>query len=122
MLGESDIETCQRILHQGKHSQMTNFEVRMVAEVKLYWIIYKQCCNAQIDRLATQTALSAWKQESTALFGLSELPAHPAMLTFEQMSQDRTSSKWATISLNCFQPPTPSDQPTIEYGNHPSQS
>lgn len=40
----------------------------MVAEVRLYWIIYKQCMEIADER-ATEASLSVWKQEWAELFG-----------------------------------------------------
>lgn len=47
---------------------VTNYEARMTAEVKLYWIIYQQCCGRQVDLNETKLALQGWQQEWAALF------------------------------------------------------
>ncbi|KAJ9603553.1 hypothetical protein H2200_011739 [Cladophialophora chaetospira] len=42
--------------------QATNFEMRMVAEVNLYWILYENCCLTEVDLSKAQSALNEWKQ------------------------------------------------------------
>ncbi|KAK5218320.1 hypothetical protein LTR96_010385 [Exophiala xenobiotica] len=47
---------------------VTNFEARMAAEVKLYWIIYNNCCGTEVDLEHAKSALQAWQREWAALF------------------------------------------------------
>jgi hypothetical protein len=49
--------------------EITNFEGRMVAEVKLYWIIYEKCCGPHVDLTEMKANLQAWKQDWATLFG-----------------------------------------------------
>ena len=41
----------------------------MVAEVKLYWIVYEKCCGSQVNVADTKAALKAWQEDWAALFG-----------------------------------------------------
>ncbi|KAJ6007259.1 hypothetical protein N7540_011235 [Penicillium herquei] len=41
MLNQKHIDACQEVF---EHGSLTNYEARMVAEVKLYWVIYEKCC------------------------------------------------------------------------------
>lgn len=66
LLNQTQIDQSLRLLET---ENVTNFEARMAAEVKLYWIIYEKCCTAQVDMVATKNALRAWQQEWAALFG-----------------------------------------------------
>lgn len=43
----------------------------MVAEVKLYWIVYEKCCGSQVNMADTKSALKAWQEDWAALFGKS---------------------------------------------------
>ena len=47
---------------------VTNYETRMGAEIKLYWIIYQNCCGLQVNLAETKLALQSWQQEWAALF------------------------------------------------------
>ena len=40
----------------------------MVAEVKLYWIIYEKCSGTHVDLADTKAILQAWKQDWSNLF------------------------------------------------------
>jgi len=53
----------------------TNFESRMVAEINLYWIIYKSCSAVPVDLPKAQAALHTWKQEWKFIFGNIYTPA-----------------------------------------------
>ncbi|KAK5941078.1 hypothetical protein PMZ80_006355 [Knufia obscura] len=67
ILDGGKINACSRLLERCSRSELTNFEIRMVAEVRLYWIIYKQCMEIADER-ATEASLSVWKQEWAELF------------------------------------------------------
>jgi hypothetical protein len=41
----------------------------MVAEVLLYWILYENCCQADVDLPKAQSALHAWRQEWKFVLG-----------------------------------------------------
>ncbi|KAF2730205.1 hypothetical protein EJ04DRAFT_580042 [Polyplosphaeria fusca] len=59
ILSRKDVDRC-RLIVGSDHA--TNFELRMVSEVYLYWIIYESF-NTTIDLPRTQAALHAWKEE-----------------------------------------------------------
>ncbi|PLB52112.1 hypothetical protein P170DRAFT_453613 [Aspergillus steynii IBT 23096] len=65
MLNDTQIDQCARLVESDN---VTNYEARMVAEVKLYWIIYQQCCGSQIDLPEVKHALQNWQHEWHALF------------------------------------------------------
>jgi len=68
ILDDTKINACSMLLERYGRSRLSNFEVRMVAEVRLYWIIYKHYMGIS-DKSATDTGLSLWKQEWIDLFG-----------------------------------------------------
>ncbi|PYI24540.1 hypothetical protein BO99DRAFT_320837, partial [Aspergillus violaceofuscus CBS 115571] len=65
LLTDVDIERCARFIQTAS---ITNYEARMIAEVKLYWIIYRRCCGSQPDLETVKRALATWQQEFLALF------------------------------------------------------
>ncbi|PYI27945.1 hypothetical protein BP00DRAFT_482049 [Aspergillus indologenus CBS 114.80] len=65
LLADVDIERCARFMQTAS---ITNYEARMIAEVKLYWIIYRRCCGPQPDLETVKRALATWQQEFLALF------------------------------------------------------
>ncbi|KAH8430747.1 Zn(II)2Cys6 transcription factor domain-containing protein [Aspergillus melleus] len=65
MLSEAQIGHCTRFIESDS---VTNYEARMVAEVKLYWIIYKHCSRSQIDLPEVERVLQNWQHEWHALF------------------------------------------------------
>ncbi|KAJ5614883.1 hypothetical protein N7528_008537 [Penicillium herquei] len=67
MLNQKHIDACQEVF---EHITLTNFEARMVAEVKLYWVIYEKCCpqSEQVDLSKAKSALKAWRTEWASLF------------------------------------------------------
>jgi len=66
MIGRLQVDSCSQILGSD---QVTNFEVRMVAEVNLYWILYEQCCTADVDLPKAQSSLHSWKQDWKLVLG-----------------------------------------------------
>ncbi|KAI9042011.1 fungal specific transcription factor domain-containing protein [Aspergillus affinis] len=65
MLSEAQIGHCTRFIESDS---VTNYEARMVAEVKLYWIIYQQCFGPQIELSEVRRVLQNWQHEWHALF------------------------------------------------------
>lgn len=59
VLDEEDINKCRLVLGSNI---ATNFESRMVAEVCLYWVIYRSC-SMTTDLPKTQESLHDWKEE-----------------------------------------------------------
>lgn len=68
MLNQQHVDHCQHIFESGN---LTNYEARMVAEVKLYWVIYKKCCpqSHPVDLPEAKLALKNWRKEWASLFG-----------------------------------------------------
>lgn len=74
MITEVQINRCSRLIES---ESITNYESRMVAEVKLYWIIYKQCSGSQIDLPETKDILQSWRHKWHALFGMQHTLVSP---------------------------------------------
>lgn len=68
MISESQTDVCVSLL---KHKDVDNFESRMAAEVRLYWIIAKNCSASEVNLAETEAALQGWNQEWSALFSES---------------------------------------------------
>ncbi|SPN98645.1 related to nicotinamide mononucleotide permease [Cephalotrichum gorgonifer] len=68
ILQEQHIKNCRRPLDRVDSASMSNFEMRMVAEVHLYWTIYQQSNNTPINRPDTELALRTWRAEWESLF------------------------------------------------------
>lgn len=66
MLDQQQVDKCRAILDS---SSATNFESRMVAELHLYWIIYRSCSPQLVDLPKAQADLFAWKNEWKDLLG-----------------------------------------------------
>ncbi|KAH6624021.1 hypothetical protein B0J18DRAFT_427082 [Chaetomium sp. MPI-SDFR-AT-0129] len=68
VLHQNDIEACKRLIDRVDQHRLSNFETRMVAEVKLYWIIYNHSTDSPIDVGAADVALRSWRTEWEFLF------------------------------------------------------
>jgi hypothetical protein len=68
MLTQEHIDRCSHLLENGS---LKNYEARMVAEVKLYWVIYTKCCpqGYQVDLQDAKLSLQDWKKDWANLFG-----------------------------------------------------
>jgi hypothetical protein len=69
VIGRAQIDRCRDILASDS---ATNFEMRMVAEVQLYWILYENCCLGDVDLPKAQSALQQWRQTWKLVLGLCE--------------------------------------------------
>lgn len=67
VLDSSLVATCSKL--QDRTKELGNFETRMIAEVKLYFITYQQCLG-HTDRTKTEQQLTNWKLEFTDLFSM----------------------------------------------------
>ncbi|KAK9415739.1 hypothetical protein SUNI508_10217 [Seiridium unicorne] len=65
LLNQAQIDRCVRLFESD---EITNYEARMVAEVKLYWIIYNKCGGPRVDLPATKMALRNWQLDCVNLF------------------------------------------------------
>ena len=92
---EPDLEYCGKILQRHDAELLGNFETRMVSEVKLYWIIYKQCMG-QLDRKGTEDALTAWKHRWWELFGKRDGACRDTGTDNLQINHELSSCRWAT--------------------------
>ncbi|ATY64959.1 C6 finger domain [Cordyceps militaris] len=63
-------EHVDRCAHPAGTGSLGNYEARMVAEVKLYWVMYTECCpqTGPVDVQAAKAALQDWKREWASLF------------------------------------------------------
>lgn len=67
MLNQDHVDRCSHLLETGS---LKNYEARMVAEVRLYWVMYTKCSpqNNQVDLHDAKAALQHWKKEWANLF------------------------------------------------------
>lgn len=66
LLTQTQVDDCAKVL---EHQDIPQFETRMVAEVKLYWIIYTQCCASRLNLHNIRISLDSWKRDWAVLFG-----------------------------------------------------
>jgi hypothetical protein len=62
-----------RLILDSDHA--TNFEVRMVAEIHLYWTLYRHLIEAPTDLLKSVADLQTWRREWEFLLG-KDSPLH----------------------------------------------
>ncbi|KAL4894720.1 hypothetical protein BDV59DRAFT_200532 [Aspergillus ambiguus] len=60
MLQEAQIARCRSIVGSD---HATNYELRMVAEVYLYWTVYENSAGKSIDLLKAAADLQSWRRE-----------------------------------------------------------
>lgn len=70
LLNQEQIDHCIRLINSDN---ITNYESRMVAEVNLYWIIYRNSCASNVNLSEVKHALQTWRRDWTTLFGKSFL-------------------------------------------------
>lgn len=70
LLNQEQIDHCLRLIESDN---ITNYEARMVAEVSLYWIIYKNSCGQYIKFSEVKQVLQIWRRDWATLFGASLL-------------------------------------------------
>ena len=102
MIARSQMDRCRAILESD---YATNYEIRMVAEGNLYWILYEDCCLQEPDLPKIQTHLHVWRQEWRFVLGEFIIVTRNCFTNFLQISRDRNSLKWATTLRN-FWPTT----------------
>lgn len=61
------IERCRAVL---SNDRADNFEIRMVAEIHLYWIAYERLVEESIDLDKSVAALQAWKTKWEFVLGM----------------------------------------------------
>lgn len=114
MLHASQIARCRAVLGSD---HATNYELRMVAEIYLYWAVYENISSNALDLLKSLARLQDWKKEWQ--FVLCMLPNHrltgPMLTT--QCNHARNSSSWAFISPISFSTTNPSKQKPPEPVN-----
>lgn len=66
MLHASQIEKCRPFVD---YNRLTNFELRMVAEVHLYWTVYQASSANPVDLLKALADLQKWKTEWQFVLG-----------------------------------------------------
>ncbi|KAJ9269984.1 hypothetical protein DTO212C5_3954 [Paecilomyces variotii] len=104
MLNQQHVDHCQYIFENGN---LTNYEARMVAEVKLYWVIYKKCCPQShlVDLPEAELALKNWRKEWASLFDeprsqFLQMGFHFAhLLAYYQSARYNRSSMDASVIL-----------------------
>lgn len=68
MLQPWQIERCRAII-ASDHA--INFEVRMVAEIHLYWTVYEHLIHESVDLLKSVAALQTWRRKWEFVLGMS---------------------------------------------------
>ena len=68
MLQPWQIERCRAII-ASDHA--INFEVRMVAEIHLYWTVYEHLIHESVDLLKSVAALQTWRRKWEFVLGIS---------------------------------------------------
>lgn len=68
MLHASQIARCRAIVGSD---HATNYELRMVAEIYLYWTVYENTSGDTIDLLKSVAHLQDWKKEWQVVLGMS---------------------------------------------------
>lgn len=66
------IERCEAIIGSD---HAINFEMRMVAEIQLYWTVYGTLIDDSVDLHTSTTALKMWKKKWRGILGESLTPA-----------------------------------------------
>ena len=70
MLQPWQIERCRAII-SSDHA--INFEVRMVAEIYLYWTVYEHLIQESVDLLNSVAALQDWRRKWEFVLGMLHL-------------------------------------------------
>lgn len=70
MLQQWQIERCRAII-ASDHA--INFEVRMVAEIHLYWTVYEYLIHESVDLLKSVAALQTWRRKWEFVLGMTLL-------------------------------------------------
>ncbi|KAJ5618755.1 hypothetical protein N7510_002739 [Penicillium lagena] len=65
ILTQAHVDRCHLLVESGN---LRNYEARMVAEVKLYWVIYEKCCGLRVNLSDAKLALQNWKKQWASLF------------------------------------------------------
>lgn len=96
-MSEAQVERCVSLLD---HKEVNNFESRMAAEVRLYWIILKKCSASGVILAEAEAALDDWNQEWSSLLG--KCPPQPFGIPtsdgINQISHGPSSSRWGGSS------------------------
>jgi hypothetical protein len=81
----------QHLMRSSEHRKFSNFESRMIAEVKLYWVIYQMTSASPTGISRTNHELLEWQNENAALFGNS-IPTLPNKQTLIPISTIRPTT------------------------------
>lgn len=65
LIARKDLEKGRQV---AMMEHISNFEIRMVAEMYLYWTVYEHCVANVVDLPKAQTALKTWREEWSYLF------------------------------------------------------
>lgn len=98
MLQPWQIERCRAII-SSDHA--INFEVRMVAEIYLYWTVYEHLIQESVDLLKSVAALQDWRRKWEFVLGMLHFLLCYLILANEfrdQSNRDLSFSQWASIS------------------------
>lgn len=68
MIHASQIPTCRAIVGSD---HATNYELRMLGEIHLYWTLYEHTSSESIDLLKSIASLQDWKKEWQFILGMA---------------------------------------------------
>lgn len=95
MLSKADIERIRKKLPPG---ELSNYEMRMVAELNLYWTLYENAVATSVNLPQAQAALQGWKHVWSFLFDqprsqFIQMGFHFAqLLIFEQALNNKSAA------------------------------
>lgn len=88
---------------------VTEFEIRIVAEIELYWVVYEHCCTRNVDLPRAQAALRAWRNEWARMFQqprstFLRMGLHFAQLVaYDQSMRSRSSAVRESLLVEMIQ-------------------
>ncbi|KAF4121899.1 GAL4 [Geosmithia morbida] len=88
-LTEKDVDRCAWLV---ENSNVGNFEERMAAEIRLYWVTYQHYSVQETTTQDVNASLESWKQEWAVLFcefWFVSVPSHADLLIWVPQGQPR---------------------------------
>lgn len=99
-LKQSHVDQCLRL---SDTDNITNFETRMVAEVDLYWKIYQNICEVQVNLKEMNLALRSWQHNWAALFSKNPLKTYTSYTAIpgaNGLCQDQPRSQFLQMGFH----------------------
>lgn len=95
MLHGSQIARCRAVVGSD---HATNYELRMVAEIYLYWTVYQNTSGGSIDLLKAIAHLQDWKKEWQFVLGM-HITTNPPIQNQNQPSPNSTQHSATTRAI-----------------------